>query len=50
MFGDPDLSDELRKLLDKYTMDEILERFEIDPLTVLIILVDSGFNQLLEDE
>lgn len=50
MYGDPDFSSDLQKLLDKYSMDEILERNEIDPLTVLMILVDYGFNQLLDDE
>jgi len=50
MYGDPDFSSDLQKLLDKYSMDEILERNEIDPLTVLLILVDYGFNQLLDDQ
>lgn len=50
MFGEPDFSEELQKLLDKFSMDEILEKFEINPLVVLSILVDYGYNQLLDDE
>lgn len=50
MFGEPTFEKELQALLDKYTMDEILERNEISPLVVLMILVDYGFNQLLDDE
>lgn len=50
MYGEPTFEEDLQKLLDKYTMDEILELNEISPLVVLMILVDYGFNQLLEDE
>ena len=50
MYGDPDFSSDLQKLLDKYTMDEILELNEISPLVVLMIRVDYGFNQLLEND
>lgn len=50
MYGEPSFEEDLQKLLDKYTMDEILELNEISPLVVLMILVDYGFNQLLEDD
>lgn len=48
MFGEPSFEADLQRLLDKYTMDEILERCEIDPLRVLSLLLDYGFTQLLE--
>lgn len=48
MFGEPSFEADLQKLLDKYTIDEILERCEIDPLRVLSLLVDYGFSQLLD--
>ena len=48
MFGEPSFEADLQRLLDKYTMDEILERCEIDPLRVLSLLLDYGFSQLLE--
>lgn len=50
MYGEPDFDVDLEKLLDKYTIDEILERNDINPLTVLKILLDYGFNQILDDE
>lgn len=50
VFGDPSFDTELQKLLDKYTVDEILEKFDINPLVALMILYDHGFTQLLDDE
>ena len=50
VFGDPSFDTELQKLLDKYTVEEILEKFDINPLVALMILYDHGFTQLLDDE
>ena len=50
MFGEPDFTEEVRALLDKYSLEELLERADIDPIKVVLILIDYGYNQLLDDE
>jgi len=42
MFGDPDLSLEAYRLLDKYSLEELLERFGIEPSFVVTWLLEEG--------
>lgn len=40
--------DDLAKLLEVYTLEEILQAVDLDDLSVLVILSDQGFLDELE--
>lgn len=46
MFGDPDYTQEIETILDNYSIEEVLEKLEIDSKEVLRILTFNGYDIL----
>ncbi len=46
MFGDPDYTQEIETILDNYSIEEVLEKLEIDSKEVLRILAFNGYDIL----
>lgn len=44
MFGDPDYTQEIETILDNYSIEEVLEKLEIDPKEILRILAFNGYD------